>query len=102
MSIPRTILFALALIGIGFVLTSPCQADKTAEPAKPVALKEESKRRVYVLHSGVHTILSESHKNIAAERIREGLENDSRLDQEQGVDRGIAAVTVEHGVEIER
>jgi pimeloyl-ACP methyl ester carboxylesterase len=74
MSIPRTILFALALIGIGFVLTSPCQADKTAEPAKPVALKEESKRRVYVLHSGVHTILSESHKNIAAERIREGLE----------------------------
>jgi hypothetical protein len=47
--------------------------DKPSTPATTEAAKEESKRRVYVLHSGVHTILADPRKNIAAERIRDGL-----------------------------
>jgi len=64
----------LVLAGTAFVET-PCRAGGTpVEPAKTAALKEESKRRVYILHSGVHTILADPRKNIAAERLKEGLE----------------------------
>lgn len=41
--------------------------DITAEP--PLA----NKRRVYVLHSGLHTILSDAWKNLAAEKLQDGL-----------------------------
>src|SRR6266849_3479115 len=51
-----------------------CLGDKPAGPAKAVVVKEEAKRRVYVLHSGVHTILADPRKNIAAEKLREGLQ----------------------------
>ncbi len=36
-------------------------------------LADKSRRRVYVLHSGLHTILSDPAKNIAAETIKDGL-----------------------------
>lgn len=62
----------------GFLLIAgltSVRADDT--PAKDDA--KVSKRRVYVLHSGIHTILSNPEKNIAAISIRDGL-------KERGVD----------------
>lgn len=44
--------------------------------AKPASAEPEAVlkcRRVYVLHSGLHTLLSTSSRNIAAENLREGL-----------------------------
>jgi len=74
MSRPRNILcFFLVLAGAAFV-EAPGLGDKPAGPAKTLAVKEENKRRVYVLHSGVHTILSDPRKNIAAEKLKAGLE----------------------------
>lgn len=68
----RVLVFPLLLAGTA-VVPAPCLGDKPSGPATIVAAKEETKRRVYVLHSGVHTILANPHKNIAAEKLRDGL-----------------------------
>lgn len=48
-----------------------------SKPSESSAVKAEAKpaasRRVFILHSGVHTIFSDPWKNIAAETLREGL-----------------------------
>ena len=48
-----------------------------AKPSDSRAVKSEAKpaatRRIFILHSGVHTIFSDPWKNIAAETLREGL-----------------------------
>src|SRR5947207_3323379 len=66
----------LALPILGLVLGPLAGADDSPEPAKPAAKREngeKSPRRVYVLHSGLHTILSDPIKNIAALTLKEGL-----------------------------
>jgi len=73
MAMLRNILIVLLVLAGGSFVQSPCLGDKPPGPAKTVAVKEESRRRVYVLHSGVHTILSDPRKNIAAEKLRGGL-----------------------------
>jgi hypothetical protein len=73
MAMFRTILIPFLVSAGGFFVQTPCLGDKTPGPAKTKAAKEEPKRRVYVLHSGVHTILSDPRKNIAAEKLRDGL-----------------------------
>src|SRR5262245_40367476 len=75
MSSPRHILCIFLVLAGTALVEMPCRAGgKPGESAKTDALKEESKRRVYVLHSGVHTILSDPRKNIAAEKLKAGLE----------------------------
>src|SRR5579864_4973963 len=66
-------LVILAIISSAFA-SDRCLGDSPSRGAKTVANKEVTKRRVYVLHSGVHTILADPRKNIAAEKLREGLE----------------------------
>jgi hypothetical protein len=71
----------LALVLFEFRPSQPfaAPADKTAEKADqkpaagPMLATPEPKRRVYVMHSGVHTILANPQKNIAADTLREGL-----------------------------
>lgn len=56
---------------------APQATVKSQEPKLTLpALKasgETNRRRIYVLHSGVHTILADPWKNIAADTLREGL-----------------------------
>lgn len=59
---------AAALLLTGTLLI-PVRADDS--PAKSEV--KASRRKVYVLHSGIHTILSNPEKNIAAISLREGL-----------------------------
>ncbi|MCI0376990.1 MAG: hypothetical protein L0215_05255 [Gemmataceae bacterium] len=72
-SLPAGYLLAVA-IAFSFVPSAVAQPppDNSAEP--PLAEPVRNKRRVFVLHSGVHTILSDPWKNIAAEGIKSGLE----------------------------
>jgi hypothetical protein len=67
---PRIIAVLFLAIISSAVVSERCLGDTPSKPAKA----EETKRRVYVLHSGVHTILADPRKNIAAERLKEGLE----------------------------
>ncbi|MBI3408832.1 MAG: hypothetical protein HY040_10785 [Planctomycetes bacterium] len=46
----------------------PSQSEELKSVAKPAAA-----RRIYILHSGVHTIFSDAWKNLAAETLRDGL-----------------------------
>ena len=59
------------------LLASSVRADEPKGVAKPAAGEPETackcRRRVYVLHSGLHTILSDPVKNIAAETLKGGL-----------------------------
>jgi hypothetical protein len=52
-------------------------ADEPKGSAKPTAMPPEivnkPGRRVYVLHSGLHTLLSDPAKNLAAESLKDGL-----------------------------
>jgi pimeloyl-ACP methyl ester carboxylesterase len=69
---------ACLLLGIlGLSAASVALADEPKGTAKPAATEPAAAvkppRRVYVLHSGLHTILSDPVKNIAAQKIREGL-----------------------------
>lgn len=71
------VLTLLALGGAGRGDPAPA-GDKPAAKAGPAVGVEPgaakpAKRRVYVLHSGIHTILANDNKNIAAETLREGL-----------------------------
>jgi hypothetical protein len=65
----------LAALSLGSLNCSSADEPKgTAKPAVNLPeLADKSRRRVYVLHSGLHTILSDPVKNIAAETLREGL-----------------------------
>lgn len=45
----------------------------TARPSEEAATPAKSARRVYVLHSGLHTVWSDPVKNIAAETLKSGL-----------------------------
>jgi hypothetical protein len=48
------------------------RADESEGTAKPEPM-DKQRRRVYVLHSGLHTLLSDPAKNIAAQTLKEGL-----------------------------
>src|SRR5262245_16404415 len=61
----------LIAVGVGILLAPWARADDVKEPAKPA--EDKKPRRVYVLHSGLHTILADPVKNIAAQSIKEGL-----------------------------
>src|SRR5438105_2449669 len=67
----------LAFTALALVLGPWARADDSKEPTKTTAGKggkaEKPPRRVYVLHSGLHTILSDPVKNIAALTLKEGL-----------------------------
>jgi pimeloyl-ACP methyl ester carboxylesterase len=47
--------------------------EATAAPSAANLPANNDRRRVYVMHSGVHTILANSNKNIAAASLKEGL-----------------------------
>lgn len=53
------------IVGIFIVLPTSVLAGETDKGAP--------RRRVFVLHSGLHTIMSHPHKNLAAEQLRQGL-----------------------------
>src|SRR5438128_9033679 len=57
----------------GLILALAWGAGAAQPPAKTGAPEPAAKRRVYVLHSGVHTILANPDKNIAAIQIGLGL-----------------------------
>jgi hypothetical protein len=78
-AIIRVIFFALAGLpfcigqGWGEDSSSPSQDFVSSKPQDQSAKNSYRSRRVYVLHSGIHTILSNPEKNIAAITLREGL-----------------------------
>jgi hypothetical protein len=51
----------------------PPKPEKTAGAATESIPAKKDRRRVYVMHSGVHTILANRNKNIAASSLKEGL-----------------------------
>ena len=71
-----TKIFALALILVVALSSGYC-ADSPRGSFAPATANGDStsqtQRRVYILHSGLNTILSERGKNSAAERLKEGL-----------------------------
>lgn len=66
----------LVALLLGFFAGPASWAEEPKEPvqvAQAVPEAKEKPRRVYLLHSGLHTILSDPIKNIAAETIKQGL-----------------------------
>ncbi len=68
---------SFCLLAIVLFVPTNIWADEPKAAAKPTASEPDAankpRRRVYVLHSGLHTILSDPVKNIAAETLKEGL-----------------------------
>ncbi|MBM4072601.1 MAG: hypothetical protein FJ271_27290 [Planctomycetes bacterium] len=83
MSAKSRLLIAIAFVGLtlgsGTASAQPGGADvavkgtSAASAGTPVDGVAKSKRRVYVLHSGVHTILADPWKNVAADTLKAGL-----------------------------
>jgi hypothetical protein len=74
--VPKICLGCLLIVGLALCHHQAAWADepKAAADAAPSQAKSTDKaRRVYLLHSGLHTILSDPAKNIAAETLRDGL-----------------------------
>lgn len=71
----------LLLLWVGIRAEAQTEAEAKLPKSQGAALTDRgqrsndkgAKRRVYVLHSGVHTILSDPWKNIAADSIKDGL-----------------------------
>jgi len=55
------------------LVLSSDQPVRSDEPKAVSPVTDKPRRRVYLLHSGLHTILSDPAKNIAAETLKEGL-----------------------------
>ncbi len=66
--------FCLLSLVLSVSVLSADEPKGTAKPAPTVPeLANKAGRRVYVLHSGLHTVLSDPVKNLAAESLKEGL-----------------------------
>jgi len=71
----QTKLLVAALVGC-LTACGTGRAQEKDEPKKPAAENppaKQDRRRVYVMHSGVHTILANPNKNIAADSLKDGL-----------------------------
>jgi hypothetical protein len=73
MSRTKLLLIAVVLAGSGRSASLGADAQKSSHLPANGSASAPSPRRVYILHSGLNTILSERGKNSAAERLKEGL-----------------------------
>src|SRR5687767_7663165 len=62
-----------ALLGLVLACCAGGPAYGADEPKPVEEPRAAPKRRVYVLHSGLHTIFADAWKNVAAESLKKGL-----------------------------